>query len=133
MVQVKTILENDECHTLIEIMSDCKISMQLGFVSVCSYEETCTLSTKAKKVQDPALGFVESHDMGPLLKPVQVQKVGISSLKCVNHTTQFDVVCKLAEGALNPTVYVIDEDVEQYWSQYGPLRDTTCHQPPSGH
>jgi len=35
--------------------------------------------------------------------------------------------CKLSEGALDPAVYVIDEDTKQYWSHYGPLRDTTCH------
>lgn len=28
-------------------------------------------------------------------------------------------------GALGPAVYVTDEDVEQNWSQYRPLRDTT--------
>lgn len=28
--------------------------------------------------------------------------------------------CKQAEDALNPTVKVIDEDIKQYWSQYGP-------------
>ena len=30
-------------------------------------------------------------------------------------------------------VHVIDEDIKRYWSQYGPLRDTTCHQCPCGH
>ncbi|KAK4826482.1 hypothetical protein QYF61_009478 [Mycteria americana] len=49
----------------------------------------------------------------------------ILSLRRVNRTTQLGVIWKLAEGALNPTVYVIDEDIKQYWSQ--PLRDTTCH------
>ena len=40
--------------------------------------------------------------------------------------TQLGVICKLAEGALNPTVYVINKDNEPYESQYRPLRDTTC-------
>ncbi|KAK4822534.1 hypothetical protein QYF61_015540 [Mycteria americana] len=86
-------------------------------------------------VQDPALGLVEPHEVhtGPLLELVQVPLDGIPSLRHVNHTTQLGVVCELVEGALNPTVCVIDEDIKQYWSQYGPLRDTTCHQPPSGH
>ncbi|KAK4820994.1 hypothetical protein QYF61_009460 [Mycteria americana] len=84
------------------------------------------------QVQDPALGLVEPHEVhtGPLL---QVPLDGILSLRCVNRTTQLDVICKLAEGALNPTVYVIDEDIKQYWSQYRPLRDTTHHRSPSGH
>ncbi|KAK4830182.1 hypothetical protein QYF61_008973 [Mycteria americana] len=87
------------------------------------------------QVQDPALGLVEPHEVpiGPLLQLVQVPLDGIPSLRGVNHTTQLGVICKLAEGALNPTVHVIDEGVKQYWSQYGSLRDTTCHPSPSGH
>ncbi|KAK4806258.1 hypothetical protein QYF61_013402 [Mycteria americana] len=77
------------------------------------------------QVQDLALGLVELHEvhMGPLLKPV----------KSINCTTQLGVFCKLAEGALNPTVYVVDEDIKQDWSQYGPLRDTTRYWFPLGH
>ncbi|KAK4818202.1 hypothetical protein QYF61_008586 [Mycteria americana] len=79
--------------------------------------------------QDPALGLVEPHEVrtGPLLQLVQVPLDGIPSFWCLNCTTQFGVVCKLAEGALCLTVNVIDENTEQHWSQYGPLRDTTCH------
>ncbi|KAK4823539.1 hypothetical protein QYF61_003171 [Mycteria americana] len=86
------------------------------------------------QVQDPAPGFVETHEvhMGPLLKLVQVPLDGIPSLRHVNCTTRLGVVCKLAEGALDPTVYVTDEDIKEYWSQYGPLRDTPCHRSPSG-
>ncbi|KAK4833081.1 hypothetical protein QYF61_027743 [Mycteria americana] len=87
------------------------------------------------QVQDPALGLVEPHEvhMGPLLQLVQVLLGVILSIRHLNRTTQLGVICKLAEGALDPTVYVNDEDIKQYWSQYGPLRDTTCHQSPSGH
>ncbi|KAK4806151.1 hypothetical protein QYF61_001078 [Mycteria americana] len=86
------------------------------------------------QVQDLALGLVEPHEVrtGPRLQPVKVPLDGIPSLRHVNCTTQLGVICKLAEGALNPTVYVIDEDIKQDWSQYGPLRDTTCHRSPSG-
>ncbi|KAK4818966.1 LOW QUALITY PROTEIN: hypothetical protein QYF61_022633 [Mycteria americana] len=79
--------------------------------------------------QDLALNLVEPHEVhtGPLLQLVQDPLDGIPSLRCVNHTTQLGVVCKLAEGALDPTAYAVDEDIKQYWSQYGPLRDTTCH------
>ncbi|GAB0180669.1 cAMP-dependent protein kinase inhibitor alpha [Grus japonensis] len=81
------------------------------------------------QVQNLALGLVEPHEvhMGLLLKLVQVPLDGILSLRHVNHTTQLGVICKLAESALNPTVHVTDEDIKQYWSQYRPLRDTTCH------
>ncbi|KAK4827791.1 hypothetical protein QYF61_021744 [Mycteria americana] len=67
----------------------------------------------------------------PVLKlriaPTQVPLDDILSFRCVNCTTQLGVVCKLAEGALNLTVNVIDENIERHWSQYGPLRDTTRH------
>ena len=71
-------------------------------------------------VQDLALGLVEPHAVhaGPLLKPVKVPLDGIPSLQRINHTTELGVICKLADGVLSPTVYVIDEDVKQYWSQY---------------
>ncbi|KAK4815356.1 hypothetical protein QYF61_001344 [Mycteria americana] len=81
------------------------------------------------QVKDLALGLVEPHEvhMDPLLELVQVPLNGILSLRRVNRTTQLGVICKLAEGALNPTVSVIDEDIKQYRSQYRPLRDTTHH------
>ncbi|KAK4811312.1 LOW QUALITY PROTEIN: hypothetical protein QYF61_024448 [Mycteria americana] len=84
--------------------------------------------------QDPALGLVEPHEvhMGPLLQLVQAPLDGILSLRRVNYTTQLGVICKLPEGALDLAVNVIDENIEQHWSQYGPLRDITCHRPPSG-
>jgi len=62
--------------------------------------------------------------MGPLLQLVQVPLDGIPSLRHVNHTTQLGVICKLAEGALDPAVCVIDEDTKQHWSHCGPMRDT---------
>ncbi|GAB0178515.1 cAMP-dependent protein kinase inhibitor alpha [Grus japonensis] len=73
-------------------------------------------------VQDLAFGLVEPHEVhtGPLLKLVQVPLDGIPSLRHINRTTQFGVAYKLAEGALNPTVYVIGEGIKQYWSRYGP-------------
>ena len=87
------------------------------------------------QVQDPTLGLVEPREvhMGRLLKHVQVPLDGILSLRHVDCTTQLGVICKLAEGALDPAVCITDEDIKQYWSQYGPLRDTTCHQSSFGH
>ena len=67
------------------------------------------------QVQDFILGLVEPRkfNTGPLLKLVQVPLNGIPSLRCVNCTAQLGVICKLAESALNPTVYVMDEDIKQ--------------------
>ncbi|KAK4829425.1 hypothetical protein QYF61_004300 [Mycteria americana] len=87
------------------------------------------LGVAPTQAQDLALGLVEPHEihMCPLLQLVQVPLDGILSLRCVNHTTQLGVICKCAEGMLGPTVYVTDEDIKLYWSQYRLLRDTTCH------
>ncbi|KAK4813810.1 hypothetical protein QYF61_026414, partial [Mycteria americana] len=70
------------------------------------------------QVQNVALGLVEPHEVhtGPLLELVQVPLDGILSLRRVNCTTQLGVVSKLAEGALNLTVNVIDENIGQHWS-----------------
>ncbi|KAK4824302.1 hypothetical protein QYF61_013047, partial [Mycteria americana] len=100
-----------------------------GLLSIHSFPSLLTLGIALTQVQDLALGLVELHGvrMGPLLKPVKVPLDGIPSLKRINCTTQLGLICKLAEGALNPTVYVINKDIEQYWVQYGPLRSTTCY------
>lgn len=54
--------------------------------------------------------------MGLLLELVQISLDGILSFRFVIHATQLSVVCKLSEGPLNPTVYVIDKDIKQYWT-----------------
>ena len=77
--------------------------------------------TVTTQVQDFELGHVELHKVviSNLLKsPLD----GISSFYVPVHLC---VICKLAEGSFDPTVYVINEDIEQ--SQNRPLRDTTCH------
>ena len=43
------------------------------------------------------------------------------------------ISCKLAEGALDATVCVPDEDAEEHRSQDQPLRETACDQPPPWH
>jgi len=65
-------------------------------------------------VQHLALGLVELHEVhtGPLLKLIQFLLDGIPALQNVDHTTQLGVIYKLAEGALDPTVYVIEEDIK---------------------
>ncbi|PKU44310.1 zinc finger protein hypothetical protein [Limosa lapponica baueri] len=67
------------------------------------------------QVQDLALGVVEPHEAhtGPL-KLVQVPLDITPSLRRVSCTTQLSVIHKPAEGALNPTVYITDEDIEEY-------------------
>ena len=81
------------------------------------------------QAQDLAVGLVDLHEvlLGPLLKPVQVSQNGIPCLRYVNRITQLSVIHKLAEGALDPTVNVIDEDVKNHWTSYKPLWDTVYH------
>ncbi|KAK4827132.1 hypothetical protein QYF61_014526 [Mycteria americana] len=73
------------------------------------------LGVAPTQVHDLAFGLVEPHEVhiGPLLKLVQVPLDGSPSLRHVNCTTQLGVICRLAEGALNHTVYVVDEDIKQ--------------------
>ncbi|KAJ7405119.1 hypothetical protein WISP_141794 [Willisornis vidua] len=67
------------------------------------------------QVQDLALGLVEFPEVytDPLLYLVQAPLDGIPSIWCVNYTIQLGTLRKFAEGALNPTVNVIDEDIKQ--------------------
>ena len=53
--------------------------------------------------------------MCPVLKCVPVPLDGVPPFYCVGCTAQLGVISKLGEGALNPTVYVIDKDVEERW------------------
>lgn len=82
----------------------------------------------------PAPGLVEPHDiMGPLLEFVQVPLDGSHPYVVSAAPTQLCVICKSAEGPLYPTVCVINKNGKEHWPQDTVLRDTTCHQPPSGH
>jgi len=71
--------------------------------------------------------------MGPLLKPVQVSLDGIPSFCCISRTSQFGIVCKFVEGALDPIICVIDKDVKEHRSSDRPAGCATCHQAPPGH
>ncbi|KAK4816124.1 hypothetical protein QYF61_011360 [Mycteria americana] len=86
------------------------------------------------QVQDPTLGFVEPRtiDLGPLTQPVQIPLQSLPTLKQINTPAQLGVVCKLAEGALDPFVQIIDKDVKQNWPQHRALGNTTCDRPPTG-
>ena len=53
--------------------------------------------------------------------------------QCTVCTTQPDVICKLAEDALDAIAYVFDEDAEKYQFQDQHLRDTACDWPPPWH
>jgi len=71
------------------------------------------LGAALTQMQDLALGFAEPHEVqtGPTVQLVQVPLDAIPSFWHVSCTTQLGIICRLAEGALNLPVYVIDEDI----------------------
>jgi len=54
--------------------------------------------------------------LGSPFKLVQVPLDGIPSFSHISFSTQLSVIHKLAEGTLNPTLYVIDKDVKKHQS-----------------
>jgi len=85
-----------------------------GFFQLIHPKSLLILGVAVTHVQDLAVGHLELHEvhMGPILKPVKVPLHGIPSLKHVSCTTQVGVLCRLAEGALIPTIYDIDEGIK---------------------
>ena len=72
-----------------------------------------TVGVAITQEQDTALGFFEPHEilLGPVLVPVQMFLDGILS-------THLGIIHKHADGTLNPTVFVTDEEINEHWSQY---------------
>ncbi|KAK4823935.1 hypothetical protein QYF61_008321 [Mycteria americana] len=92
------------------------------------------LGVAVTQVQDLALGLVETHtiDLGPSIQPVQVPLQSLPTLQQINTPAQLGVICKLAEGALDPFVQIIDKDIKQDWPQHRALGNTACDRPPTG-
>lgn len=66
------------------------------------------------QVQHFGLGSAELHEIctGTLLKSVQVPLYGVTSLGCINCTTQLGAICRLAECALFLTVCVVKKAIK---------------------
>jgi len=43
---------------------------------------------------------------------------GSAASWCISHSLQFYVISKLAKGTLCPIIQIINEDIEQDWTQY---------------
>ena len=64
-------------------------------------------------VQDIAFVLeLQAVHTSPPLKPVKVPLDGIPSCQHVDSTKQLGVICRLAEGALSPTVHVSNKDIQ---------------------
>ncbi|KAK4806684.1 hypothetical protein QYF61_027685 [Mycteria americana] len=82
---------------------------------------------KPPSISFPSLDLVMAVLYSEASLAVNPSSTAIPSLQRVDHMTQLGVISKLAEGALNPTVRVADNDVKQHWSQNQPLRKATSH------
>jgi len=66
------------------------------------------------QVQDPALPLAELQEVlvGSFLRPIKAPVNGSRCSWCISCSSQFRILCKLAEGALRPITQVINKDVE---------------------
>jgi len=112
------------CHVQLFIHQYPKVLLGRASLNLFVPQPVLIAGVALTQMQDLARGLVKPHEVHThlLLQLVQVPLDVIPSFWCANCITQLGVICKLAEGALDLTVYVIAEDIKQYWSQYGPLR-----------
>jgi len=70
------------------------------------------------EVQDTPFSLVETPTtgLGASIQSAQILLQSLPSLK-INTPTQFGVICKLTEGALNPLIQIVGEDVKQNLTQ----------------
>ena len=69
------------------------------------------------ELDSPSISWCQVQDstllVGPLLQPVQVPVDDFPSFQCIDCTAHLGVICKLAEGASNSIVNVIDKDEKE--------------------
>lgn len=106
-----------------------RVALKEEFFSPSVYISEIVLS----QVQHSALGLVERPQVHmDLLSNVPLD--GIPPFCPINCTTRLGIITKFAEGALSPTVSVLNVDnVEEHCSQDRALEDTTHHWPQPGH
>jgi len=97
-----------------------------GLLSSCSSSLYSYLGISLTQVQNLVLVF-EPHyvHVGPPFEFIPL--CGIPSFYKINCTTQFCVISKLAEDALNPIICAFDKVIKEYQSQDEHLGDTACH------
>lgn len=52
-----------------------------------------------------------------LLDPIEVPLSGRTTTQCISHSSQFCIICKIAEVTVCAVIWIINEDVKQYWPQ----------------
>ncbi|KAJ7413513.1 hypothetical protein BTVI_42998 [Pitangus sulphuratus] len=79
-------------------------------------QSVCTSEVASSQVQNSALSLVELHMVGdcPALQFVEVSLQGLPVFEGVNSSSQFCVICNLAQYPFQFFVQVIYEDVEEH-------------------
>ena len=91
------------------------------------------LAVIPSRVQDITPAFVKSQLVYccPALHSAQVSLNGSTAFRCVSHSSRLCIIGILAEGGHYPLITVVDEDIEQDWTQDRPLWNTTAHRSPT--
>jgi len=62
-------------------------------------------------MQDLALGLVKAYTTGlTLIQPIQISLLSLPTMRQIDTSSQFVVIYKLTEGALNPLNQIISKD-----------------------
>ncbi|TRZ09859.1 hypothetical protein HGM15179_017257 [Zosterops borbonicus] len=87
------------------------------------------------KVQDSTLGLIKLHFVGlcPSTQPFQISLQSSPIFQVVDTCSQLSVIRKFTDERFNTLIHVINENIEQSWSQHRPLRDTTGDWQPVGY
>ena len=94
------------CWVMLSFSSTSKVLLSKAALYPFVPQPVLIVGVSMTHVQDPAVGLVELHEvhMGLLLKLFPGPLGGIPFVQPVNYTTQVVVICKLAEGTLDPAV-----------------------------
>ncbi|TRZ23232.1 hypothetical protein HGM15179_003868 [Zosterops borbonicus] len=87
------------------------------------------------KMQDSALRFIKLHFVGlcPSTQPFQMSLQSPPIFQAVDTHSQLCVICKFTNERFNTLIHVINENIEQSWSQHRLLRNTTGDWLPAGY
>ncbi|PKU36748.1 rna-directed dna polymerase from mobile element jockey- hypothetical protein [Limosa lapponica baueri] len=95
--------------------------------SVASRTNEVLVPLYSALVLDFVVLFVELHEipLSPILQPVQTPLDSSTATCCISQSSQFCVICKLAESVLYTIVQVINKDVKD-WPPVLTTSDLLC-------
>lgn len=82
---------------------------------------------------DPAFRLIKILPINhcPVSRSFYIPLKGILTLKRINQTSQFGIIIKLANGASNSYIQLIDKHIQQNWPWKWTLRNTTSDNSPA--